>query len=307
MRATTPARSRLCLQILEDRITPDALVNDNAGTNGTANFTQGNTTLVAFDSTVVVAFNDSGSFSGAPNNKFTGWSRSTTGGATFTDGGALPTSAGRIYLSTLGFNPSNVQVFRSDDGGASWMALVNGTPGGSNEDHPKMAIDNFTGPGQGNVYVVARDFSSLNGIYLYRSTDNGATFGPTGGTLIASGNDGGFVTVGPDLGVCLLVRRFDHSDAQVHRSGRQLRRGRNSGERLGRRHERRPGTHGHTARDGDGHTIPLQRVSAGGDQSGLRQYLRHIPQRRGRRRSGGRFSGSVRRRWRHLELRTQDQ
>jgi hypothetical protein len=215
MRTTTQARSRLCLQILEDRITPDALVNDNAGSTGTADFTQGSTTLVAFDNTVVVAFNDSGSLAGGAN-KLTGWARSTTGGSTFADGGTLPTSTGgdagnpvlarnsttgRIYLTSQGFNVSTVQVFRSDDGGASWMAPVNGTPGGSNEDRPRMAVDNFAGPGQGNVYVVARDFGSLNGIYLYRSTDNGATFGPSGGTLIVSGNEGPFVTVGPDHAV----------------------------------------------------------------------------------------------------------
>src|SRR5262249_40661836 len=40
-----------------------------------------------------------------------------------------------------------------------------------------------------------------NGIFLYRSTDNGATFGPSGGTLITTGNQGAFVAVGPDHSV----------------------------------------------------------------------------------------------------------
>ena len=73
---------------------------------------------MAFGNTVVVGFNDSGSNSGG-TNKFTGFARSTDGGATFTDGGTLPTNpggdagdpviardntTGRLYFSTLGFS-----------------------------------------------------------------------------------------------------------------------------------------------------------------------------------------------------------
>jgi hypothetical protein len=36
---------------------------------------------------------------------------------------------------------------------------------------------------------------------MFRSTDNGATFGPSGGTLIVGGNQGAFVAVGPDHSV----------------------------------------------------------------------------------------------------------
>ena len=52
---------QLC--ILEDRTTPavDVLVNDNAGATTTGYFTQSETTLLAFDNTVLVGFNDSGS------------------------------------------------------------------------------------------------------------------------------------------------------------------------------------------------------------------------------------------------------
>ena len=120
----------------------DSLTNNNNGSTGTANFTQSETTLVAFGNTVVVGFNDSGSFVGGAN-KFTGFSRSIDGGTTFTDGGTLPTNSGgdagdpvmarndatgRIYFSTLGFSVSTIQMFRSDDNGVSWLAPVNGTP-----------------------------------------------------------------------------------------------------------------------------------------------------------------------------------
>src|SRR5262249_43576101 len=38
-------------------------------------------------------------------------------------------------------------------------------------------------------------------IFFFRSTDNGNSFGPSGGTLITPGQQGGFVAVGPDHAV----------------------------------------------------------------------------------------------------------
>jgi hypothetical protein len=193
-------------------ITPyNSLTNNNAGATGTSFFTQSETAIAAFGNTVVVGFNDSGSNSGG-TNKFTGFARSTDGGATFTDGGTLPTnpggdagdpvlardnSTGRLYFATLGFSVSTIQVFRSDDNGATWMAPVNGTPGGSSEDKEWITVDNFAGAGNGNVYLVSRRFGAGPGIYFFRSTDQGATFGPNLGTLIVTGSQGAFVAVGP--------------------------------------------------------------------------------------------------------------
>src|SRR5215510_13075013 len=189
-------------------VSPDnSLVNNNAGSTGTAFFTQSETTLVAFGNTVVVGFNDSGSNSGG-TNKFTGFARSTDGGATFTDGGTLPTNpngdagdpvmardntTGRIYFATLGFTVSTIQVFRSDNDGATWMLPVNGTPGGSGEDKEWITVDNFAGPGNGNVYLVSRRFGATGGgpgIYVFRSTDDGQTFRPTNGTQIVPSGQG---------------------------------------------------------------------------------------------------------------------
>jgi hypothetical protein len=176
-----------------------------------------------FGNTVVVGFNDSGSYGGVTNH-FTGWSRSTDGGQTWVDGGTLPASApgdagdpllardavsGRIYFGALGFtNPDVIDVFHSDDNGQTWSAPVNGTPGGSSEDKAWLTVDNFSGAGQGDVYLISRNFGAGNGIYFQRSTDHGATFGPSGGTLIASGGAGNVqgadVVVAPDHSVYAL-------------------------------------------------------------------------------------------------------
>ena len=203
----------------------DVLTNNNAGATTTAGFTQSETAVIAFGSTVLVAFNDSGSATGG-TNKFTGFSRSTDGGSTFVDGGVLPTNGagdagdpvlarndttGRIYFATLQFatTPTNgIDVFHSDDDGLTWSAPAQGAPGKPTvglQDKEWIAVDNFAGAGNGNVYLTERDFGPGNGIYFFRSTDNGTTFGPSGGTLIASaaaGNvQGAFVTVGPDHSV----------------------------------------------------------------------------------------------------------
>ncbi len=118
--------------LVDQQAAVDALVNNNTGSTGTANFTQSETSIVAFGSNVLIGFNDSGSFTGGAN-KFTGFSYSTDGGTTFIDGGTLPTNSGgdagdpvlarnettgRIYFSTLGFSISTIRVFRSDDNGA---------------------------------------------------------------------------------------------------------------------------------------------------------------------------------------------
>jgi len=201
--------------IVDVKAATDALVNNNTGSTGTANFTQSEMSIIAFGNNVVIGFNDSGSYVGGAN-KFTGWSYSTDGGTTFVDGGTLPTNAGgdagdpvlarnestgRIYLSTLGFTTSTIKVFRSDDNGVTWMAPTNGTPGGSSEDKQWHTVDNYAGTGNGNVYLISRRFGGPQGIYLFRSTDNGDTFVPSGGVQIFTGGQGAFVAVGPDHSV----------------------------------------------------------------------------------------------------------
>src|SRR5438067_521215 len=75
--------------------------------------------------------------SNAGNNKFTGFAQSTNGGATFVDRGTLPTSS-------------------AGDAG-----------------DPALARDNVSG----KIYLATLGYSSSNVIQVFRSTDNGATFG----------------------------------------------------------------------------------------------------------------------------------
>jgi hypothetical protein len=221
----------------------NVLVNDPTE-DTTAQDTQSETAIVlGAGSKIVVAYNDSG-LTSATFPGLTGYSRSANGGATFADQGSLNHNAGdpvlarssktgTIFLSTIGVdsavvNPNppppvlpsgleQVKVFRSTNNGAAFLDPVNGTPGFvanvDTMDKPWIAVDNFPGAGYGNVYLVALDFVpepppvyfGLE-ILLTRSTDDGVTFGPSRGTLIASGDaatliQGANVTVGPDHAV----------------------------------------------------------------------------------------------------------
>ena len=214
-----------------DRLTAIAntLVND-AAADATAQDTQSETAIVlGSGSNVISSFNDSGSRIPATSKHFTGFSQSTDLGTSWTDKGTLPTSTegdagdpvlardsatGTIYLATLGFaKGENIQVFRSTDNGNTFGAPVNATPGfagtGDFQDKEWIAVDNFPGPGQGNVYLAWRHFSNVApgagipyGIRFARSTDGGNTWGPSQGILIATQGSfnvqGAYPVVGPD-------------------------------------------------------------------------------------------------------------
>jgi hypothetical protein len=205
--------NRLRCTRLEDRLTPaNVLANVPEANQQTLTqfFTQSETASVAFGNTIVVAFNDSGSNAGG--NRFTGYARSIDNGATFTDLGALTGAnndagdpvlardevSGRIYFATLGFSTSAIQIFRSNDNGLTFGAPINafGSLGGSSLDKEWIAVDNFAGAGQGNLYVIARDFGGSGSVVFTRSTDGGATFAPS--QNIVSGNQGAFVVVNAD-------------------------------------------------------------------------------------------------------------
>lgn len=231
-----PFRAQLSLedQLAAEPLAPIAnvLVN-NPAADSSSRDTQSETTLtLGAGATVIVGFNDSGS--SLSGSHFTGYARSIDGGATFTDMGALPTDpagigdagdpslsrdvvSGKVYLSTLGYVEfDRIQMFRSTDDGVTFAAPVNATPGftaaGDFQDKEWIAVDNFPGAGQGNVYLVWRNFAYTtpdsgvtHGVRFTRSTDGGATWTPNQGTLIAGEGSynvqGANVVVGTDHAV----------------------------------------------------------------------------------------------------------
>jgi uncharacterized repeat protein (TIGR01451 family) len=207
----------------------NVVVNDPAA-DATEQDTQSETTVTLAGGNVVAGFNDSGHcFDPCPfvPGHFTGRAFSTDGGASFTDAGTLPDHpdgdlgdpvlatdevSGTVYFSTLGGNlvVNHLQTFRSFDGGVTFTAPVNSTPGTEAgmgfQDKEWMAVDNFPGPQQGTVYVSWTKFpggiaapSPFIEILVTRSTDGGSSYFPPGGTLVMRGcGQGSFVTVGPD-------------------------------------------------------------------------------------------------------------
>ena len=206
---------------------PDnVLVNDPAEDGTSREDTQSETTLAVSGNNVLVAYQDSFTLTLNPP-QYDGFSTSTDQGQTFTDGGKLPHSqygdfgepslavdnqTGRVYLATLSGGP--LEVWRSDDNLQTFLPLTAVPLGSCDKD--SLAVDNFPGPGQGNVYLVAH-VTGANVIDLFHSTDAGATFGPTGGAQVAAGGanpvTGPWVVVGPDHAV--YVFWFDGSSPQT--------------------------------------------------------------------------------------------
>lgn len=103
-----------------------------------AHDTQGSTAIAALGNNLIAAFTDTGSISQSTGNHLTGYATSSNGGLSFTDRNALPGSA-------LG------------DGGA-----------------PSLAIDPVT---PGRAYLATTTFGGQDQLQVFRSTDNGVTWG----------------------------------------------------------------------------------------------------------------------------------
>ncbi|MDQ6703970.1 MAG: glycoside hydrolase [Pseudomonadota bacterium] len=188
-------------------------------------FTQSETTIIDLGGgNLVAAFNDSDSYEGS--NHLIGYAWSNTNGISWKEPGRLPDSTAgdgsdpvlahhkatnSVYLATLGFTTNqNIQVFKSTDGGHTFGAPVNATPGfgsGNFQDKPWLTADNFAGTGNGNIYLCWTRVGATEDIFLSRSTDGGTTFGPSGGTLISPGGQGCFVAVSPNHQVNVFYYR----------------------------------------------------------------------------------------------------
>lgn len=202
---------------------------NNPAADTTAQDTQSETSVAVLPGKRVVAFNDSGSYNGS-NNHFTGYAASTDSGSTFVDKGTLPAStegdagdpvlaahnaSGSLYMATLGFSTGeNVQVFKSADGGQTFGAPVNGSPGFAGtrdfQDKEWITADNAAGTGNGNVYLCWTRFLAGDvgaEVRFTRSTNGGGSFGPSAGLLLSSGGQGCFVVTGPNHAVYVFYYR----------------------------------------------------------------------------------------------------
>lgn len=157
--------------------------------------------------TLCAAYNDS--FHGVTQNVgFSGFSRSTDGGNTWVDRGAVSADDsgdpslvwrrqdGKFYYAAL--RNGGLALFRSDDDCQSFVLVSQFAT--NNDDKEIMAIDNEpSSPFYGRIYIVWTDFGSGSRIYSIYSTDAGATWStqlaisPTG-----ESNQGAWPTIAPN-------------------------------------------------------------------------------------------------------------
>jgi len=172
--------------------------------------TQSETSLAARGQDVVVGYNDSQRtlLALTASSNLSGYSYSSDGGATFTDGGVLPNAAGSVnlgdpwlgadrsgnfYYSTLAFDPAGnlgVSVARSQHG-RRWSTPVEISPTGgdvlfSDADKPALTV----GPAPHDVlhdvvydawddFALSPSFEFTTGLPVARSTDGGRSWDVT--------------------------------------------------------------------------------------------------------------------------------
>ena len=166
--------------------------------------TQSETSVAVSGANVAVGFNDSqqGLLFLTAGANLAGYSYSSDGGATWTDGGSLPNQpglvnlgdpwltsdrSGAMYYSNLmvdAFNGLDVGVAKSTNGGRTWSSPVTASPTSGFEFADKDAMTAGPDPSvksRDNLYDAWDDFgcddvSCFNGLPVSRSTDGGQTW-----------------------------------------------------------------------------------------------------------------------------------
>lgn len=187
---------------------PDVAINDPGG--DTASSTTQNETSMAFNEdtgTVCVGYNDSNHHF-ADDDGFTGFSRSTDNGATFTDQGALGVGSGgdpaivwrradgHFYFGALHTNGLGLWKSADDCQTFQWLGMMHT---GSSDDKELLAVDNNpSSPHFGNLYMVFTNFSSDSRIWALRSTDAGVTWTNDQAISATSSVQGAWPAVAPN-------------------------------------------------------------------------------------------------------------
>jgi hypothetical protein len=201
----------------------DVRVNNPVG-DPLPHTTQSETSIAVNGSTVCAGYNDSGAF-GATGN-FTGFAFSTNGGATWTDGGPLPTGTGSD--NNFG-DPSIVYSTRdgafyfatlSDLGLSMWKSTsctswtyVGPIHTGSGDDKEMMVVDNNpASPRFGRLYVAWIDFNFpvATRFRVTFSNNGGVTWSAPVSLPATSSGQGAWPAVAPngDLFVALMFQSF---------------------------------------------------------------------------------------------------
>ncbi len=119
------------------------------------------------------------------------------GAAFHSDPAVAWSSSGIAWSATLGIAPSGaikVQMYKSSDGGATWMFAGTVSVGGNNDKELIWVDDHAASPHRDNVYVAWDEVGQ--GIRFARSTDDGATWSAVA-TLSTDGAIGTHLTTGP--------------------------------------------------------------------------------------------------------------
>ncbi len=169
----------------EGELIADVQVNDSTGDDQSTSTTQSETSIVRNEVTGTLCSGYNDSHSGFVEGSFTGFSRSTDGGATWEDRGALPSgsggdpsvvwrrSDGKVYFAAL--RQGGVGVWRSDDDCLTFTFVAQAASG--SDDKELMAVDNDPGsPFFGRLYMVWTDFGAGASIFETHSSDAGATW-----------------------------------------------------------------------------------------------------------------------------------
>lgn len=168
--------------------TTDARVNNPAGETGIES-TQSETSIArsAVTGTLCSAFNDSAEFFGGGGG-LTGFARSTDGGKTWQDNGAVggislgdPSlvwrrADGSFYLATLAAGGTLALWASTND--CQTFSLLSAPSASGGDDKEMLAVDNNpVSPHYGNLYLAWKDFSQPNApIRTTHSTDGGVTW-----------------------------------------------------------------------------------------------------------------------------------
>ena len=165
------------------KVATDGKVNNDSGTNST----QSETSIIQnLDTgTLCSGYNDSCEFfCPGGGGGFTGFSRSTDGGVTWDDRGALGATSfgdpsvvwrradGNFYFAAL---DSGLGIHRSTDDCMTFSFVTLAATGG--DDKELMTVDNTGGTHDGNLYLTWTDFGAGN-LAFTRSVDAGATWSP---------------------------------------------------------------------------------------------------------------------------------